>query len=811
MAIDLITYEFLKRYVEGANMGTNANPRGKWNANEKYNTGDYVTYQNEVYIALEEHASVENNPPSINENQWQKIFGINDGVNENEVIEILNNNLNIKNGVGDNDKGENGLQQNSYWEPYGAGYGSINPKIHALPTGTVLSVTSSNAKTEIEAPAFTIDSGTSTRRLKPTGSYGITSTAMGEVTTALGDGAWAEGQGSIAQQNCSHAEGLETWAAGYASHTEGMGTYTESKASHAEGYQTEATGEASHVEGKYTYAFGNGAHAEGTGFGNATNQKNQAIGEGAHSEGKCTYAEGEGAHAEGRGKYATIDPTSATVGKIQAIGAGAHAEGYTNNTSYGMATGVGAHSEGYETKATAQGAHSEGQRTQATGTNSHTEGYGTQATGNYSHAEGQNTYAKGKGSHTEGRNTYTQLTLDGTTYTGQYAHAEGAETKAGGSSSHAEGSGTQAIGGNSHAEGKNTKAIGSETHAEGYLTQAIDYSAHAEGRGDSPNGPVIANGIGTHAEGYSTVAIGQGVHSEGFNTIARGNYSHAEGSNNIIGKVYEIEQVYASNAVTITSNTASSLARPQLQKLSSFNNLFGFDMIYMSYGTNLCTVTVPLKSTTAYTGYLQCKFGGSNLHIHHIALYKNTEEILAETDKLNPRGSYSRSTIYRRNDLVKYNNVYYRTLATEIQGITPSDDKKNWTTNPLTLTCNDYIDTSKLVLTFTFKLPDASSTSTQLIIHQFHNVYSNTIAAHASGLGNISKTDYQTVIGKYNDPNSSAPFVIGWGTNEAVRKNIMTVDTNGNINASNITISYNNKTYSMTDIIDALIALNALS
>lgn len=55
MAIDMITYEFLKRYVEGANMGKNARPRGIWKLapdedKGPYKEGDYVTYNNVVYI-----------------------------------------------------------------------------------------------------------------------------------------------------------------------------------------------------------------------------------------------------------------------------------------------------------------------------------------------------------------------------------------------------------------------------------------------------------------------------------------------------------------------------------------------------------------------------------------------------------------------------------------------------------------------------------------------------------------------------------------------------------------------------------------
>lgn len=54
--IDLLTYEFLKRYVEGSQMGECAKPRGVWKdyadtkVEVEYTTGDYITYNNTVYI-----------------------------------------------------------------------------------------------------------------------------------------------------------------------------------------------------------------------------------------------------------------------------------------------------------------------------------------------------------------------------------------------------------------------------------------------------------------------------------------------------------------------------------------------------------------------------------------------------------------------------------------------------------------------------------------------------------------------------------------------------------------------------------------
>lgn len=81
---------------------------------------------------------------------------------------------------------------------------------------------------------------------------------------------------------------------------------------------------------------------------------------------------------------------------------------------------------------------------------------------------------------------------------------------------------------NSHAEGFETAAIGDESHAEGYDTEAHGKTSHAEGR------KTIAKGDESHAEGYYTSAIGEASHAEGReNTIsASGCSSHVEGFNN---------------------------------------------------------------------------------------------------------------------------------------------------------------------------------------------------------------------------------------------------------------------------------------
>lgn len=77
----------------------------------------------------------------------------------------------------------------------------------------------------------------------------------------------------------------------------------------------------------------------------------------------------------------------------------------------------------------------------------------------------------------------------------------------------------------SHAEGMGTTASGSASHTEGRLTVASGDYSHAEGI------RTTASGNESHAEGYQTVASGEASHAEGYCTTAD-KYQHASGKYN---------------------------------------------------------------------------------------------------------------------------------------------------------------------------------------------------------------------------------------------------------------------------------------
>ena len=154
-------------------------------------------------------------------------------------------------------------------------------------------------------------------------------------------------------------------------------------------------------------------------------------------------------------------------------------------------------------------------------------GKNTVASNEASFAEGYNTTASGLGAHAEGHsfNKATDYITSSSTndeiITAWRTHAF--TLAEGDLGSHAEGASTLSLGQGSHAEGSHTIASGDHSHSEGYNTTASGGDSHAEGR------TTKALGEYSHAEGIGTYAKGEGSHTEGYQTYAEGAYSHAEG------------------------------------------------------------------------------------------------------------------------------------------------------------------------------------------------------------------------------------------------------------------------------------------
>ena len=89
----------------------------------------------------------------------------------------------------------------------------------------------------------------------------------------------------------------------------------------------------------------------------------------------------------------------------------------------------------------------------------------------------------------------------------------------------------------SHAEGYQTKAFGDFSHAEGWNTEAFNEQSHAEGY------ETHAKGLASHAEGRNTIANGDYSHAEGGHTTTSNQYEFACGERNVTGYMHYVTDV----------------------------------------------------------------------------------------------------------------------------------------------------------------------------------------------------------------------------------------------------------------------------
>ena len=485
---------------------------------------------------------------------------------------------------------------------------------------------------------------------------------------------------------------------------------------------------------------------------------------GCHAEGTGTTASGESSHAEGN--YTT------------ASGDRSHAEG-TGTT----ASGESSHAEGYYTTASGYASHAEGFRATASGSNSHAEGVRTTASSENSHAEGDNTTASGYSSHAEG---------SGTTASVKYAHAEGYNTTASGDyGSHAEGYYTTASGESSHAEGDNTTVSGYASHAEGYFT--------------------TASGDSSHVEGNYTTASGENSHAEGDNTTASGYSSHAEGYYNLSGGYTKFDAALGSETVDSTIKYYIDVANLDTTLISTN------DEIYV------------LVEDNASTEKQICK-----IIVSSITEYNTTDEVSTVKHKIyfdenelkNQMSGFPNIKII--NIHVKNNNNPYSTHA-EGKYTTASGDGSH-AEGYLTEASGDYGSHAEGVYTtasgdYGSHAEGEYATASGPVSHaegyyttasgdSSHAEGDNTTAsgenshaegfkttasgyashaegeytkasskyAHVEGYHTTARTNSQHVQGKYNveDTNGTYAHIVGGGTSNTNRKNIHTLDWNGN-------------------------------
>lgn len=508
MAIDLLTYEFLKRYVEGSQMGQYAKPRGNWVKKDseendislqiEYSTGDYVTYNNAVYIVpFAEDATPDNlktqtvsgTIPGANETKWQKIAKVNigeGGISEEDFIELLHSNLNIENGQTSNSLNQKldindmrfkrieSKRDNFIWNKLSPDGSGSDDAIYFKNGTKPLAVDEENGGTAKYAVSLNGKSRAAGNRSLATGSntlargensfttgnfniaYGESSVAEGTNTSALGNASHAEGMGttagdysldieSIHYPHAGHAEGVESHAKGYGAHAEGGRTVASGQFSHASGVETQASGSVQTVIGRANIPDTTKAFIIGN--GNTVKENIDQLPD--YTGNKITRSNAMTVDWDGniwaKGSLKLDGPIiSPTINEIKITSLKNDAA--LNSVAQTTSTASGRNSAAFGSLST------------AAGENSFSSGYASTAYGQGAHAEGVETTA------------------------GELAHIDKVHA------SHSEGYKTQAKGYGAHAEGGKTEAKGSYSHAGGYETIANSDYQTVIGKANSTTG-----------------------------------------------------------------------------------------------------------------------------------------------------------------------------------------------------------------------------------------------------------------------------------------------------------------------------------
>lgn len=306
---------------------------------------------------------------------------------------------------------------------------------------------------------------------------------------------------------------------------------------------------------------------------------------------------------------------------------------------------------------------------------------------------------------------------------------------------------SMASGYNAHAEGYQTFADGDDSHTEGYLTSVYTEGGHAEGVYTKVSGCYAghAEGIrcvvqddrgrpglwlqgnyGAHAEGYETIAGGTGAHAEGYKTKAIHAAAHAEGK----------------------STTAEGPGTH-----AEGNNTICYGIADHVEGTNNTLTNDPYYSSTYCGSHIEgSKNNIENAAYSHIEGYDNAGDMLTN---LHIEGEAHKNVRYSENCHIEgKNNGTPRMYDLHIEGM---DNQFKWCHGPV-----------HIEGTNNFKS------------NNFKDYYDIQLAnAHIQGqYAKIDPLMFDLINKEYK--NFKYADIIGGGTSDSDRKNISTLDWNGN-------------------------------
>ena len=467
-------------------------------------------------------------------------------------------------------------------------------------------------------------------------------------------------------------------------------------------------------------------------------------------------------------------------------------------------------------KPTADYAFTEGSRTQALNTYSHAEGFYTTSNGNASHTEGYGGFLTALDTtvHTIYNSTDKTIIIKGVVESPYSKNIVDNYIIAGEAYLSTNGAAQQEnkIKQIDEVYGQDARTIVyfEKTPSSSITSLAVNAQVYLYLIGS------LASKIGAHAEGYSTIALGQGAHAEGALTVASGNESHAEGLGTIAS--YQCQHVEGGynkpgSYIHIVGNGVDNDNRSNAYTLDHSGNAWfagdikiggtGYDdsnakvinaisNLKDGDGRGSVYTSEAIKPTANYAFAEGCETDAQGTCSHaegcySIASGKNSH---AENGvEIGSSTTYASGTITSISSDKKIFDISGMDMNLSYRGFQPFGKpkitavSKNFTTNIITLTfeeaINSYSVGQEIQLTFD---------GNQAIGDSSHAEGIWTIAAergsHAEGYRTSTNREYQHVQGELNASDSSSLFIIGNGYNNN-KSNAMTVQYNGSLWVSN--------------------------
>ena len=311
-------------------------------------------------------------------------------------------------------------------------------------------------------------------------------------------------------------------------------------------------------------------------------------------------------------------------------------------------------------------------------------------------------------------------------------------------------SGAVDLGLGAFALGLQNKAIGSFSHAEGFNNQTLGDFGHTEGRDGKA-------GYAAHSEGNETSALGNSSHSEGYKTVANGRHSHAEGRETTTRGEQSHAEGYLTNTIGSASHAegSSSITLPESITVdTSVNDILS---TWKTTKFNLA------KGKGSHTEGLNALALGDHSHAEGRITVASGVDSHAEGNGTIASGVTSHAEGY--NTVVLGNYSHAEGSITHASGNYSHAEGYN---------CTASGDTTH-----------AEGRETQATAIYSHSEGYLTQAkgncSHAEGQGTIANRNNQHVQGKFNVPDTdNYVHIVGWGNSDTDRKNIHTIDTQGN-------------------------------